>query len=711
MAWLVTGGAGYVGSTVVRALLETGRRVVVLDDLSTGDPTAVPTEVPLVRASVTEPAAVRQALVEHAVTGVIHLAGRKSVAESVARPLTYYRQNVGGTLAVVEAMADVGVRRVVLSSSAAVYGANEAEMIDEEAAARPTNPYGATKLASEAIVAKAGRGGRLSYVILRYFNVAGAGAARIRRVTETGLLPCAVDAVARGASPVVFGRDYPTPDGSCVRDFVHVLDVASAHVVAADALEAGPCGAIYNVGSGIGHSVGQVLDTIRRVTGVDFVEESRARRPGDPPRVVASVAKIDRELGWRPRHGLLEMVLDECDLRAIEAQPPSRRSPSPEQELRPAAVSDQRHSRIVIFSASVGAGHHGVTRELARRLRERGFLVDCRDVLDVLPAGASRALSGGYRGILSSAPWIYGGLFAIALSFRGAAPITRALLRPTRRRLLDVLPPDTRAVVSAYPLASQILGPLRRRRQLAVPAITYLTDFGVHPIWIAPGVDAHCAVHEASRNQARALGGADVRVAGRLVSAGFEPGSPSAKRRAREKFDLPPEGRLALLVAGSWAVGDVVAAAADVAGTGAAVPVVVCARNETLYHQLQQQGVGHVLGWVEDMPTLMHAVDVLVENAGGLTALEGMACGLPVVTYRPIAGHGRLNATTMAAAGVVSWVRRRDALGATLVEVIDGARGQRQREAGLALFESDPAAVIADVVKRAEPQPATDGAE
>jgi processive 1,2-diacylglycerol beta-glucosyltransferase len=480
--------------------------------------------------------------------------------------------------------------------------------------------------------------------------------------------------------------------------------------MAADAMQA-DCGAVCSVGSGLSHSVVQVLDTIRRVTGVDLVEATPVRRPGGPSRVVASAASPGHEVGRKPRHWPREMVRGDGHPPAIGAPAPSRRSQSSEREQRPAATSDEPPARIVVLSAGVGAGHDGVTRELARRLRERGFHVDCRDALKIFPGRSGRVICGTYRGILTSAPWIYDGLFAIAMSFRGAAPITRALLRPMRRRLLHALPPDTRAVVSTYPLASQILGPLRRNGQLSVPAITYLTDFGVHPIWIAPGVDAHCAVHEVTRAQAHALGGADVRVAGRLVSAGFEPGSPSAKRCARERFGLPPEGRLALLVAGSWGVGDVAAAAADVARAGVAVPVVVCAENEALYRRLQRQGVGHALGWVQDMPALMHAVDVLVENAGGLSALEGMACGLPVITYRPIAGHGRLNAGTMAAADVVSWVRRRDALGPALVDVLDGERGRRQREAGLALFESDPAAVIADVVKSAEQQPATDGVD
>ncbi|MGX7673437.1 glycosyltransferase [Plantactinospora sp. DSM 117369] len=359
----------------------------------------------------------------------------------------------------------------------------------------------------------------------------------------------------------------------------------------------------------------------------------------------------------------------------------------------------ERRPRVMIIYASAGAGHDGASRELASRLRERGLLADCVDLADIFPWGLGRLLRGTYHGMLSRLPWIYGLLFAIGGNFSRAAPITRALLRPVWPRVLRMLPPDTRAVVSTYPVVSQIVGPLRREGRLAVPVITYLTDFAVNPIWVSPGIDVHCAAHRTTRAEARALGAGEVRVAGRLVSAGFRPGSAAEKRRARERLGLPADARLALLVAGSWGVGAVARTAAEIARTGAAVPVVVCGRNEALFRRLERRRTGYVFGWVDDMPELLRAADVLVENAGGLTALEAMACGLPVATYRPIPGHGRANAATMARAGVATWVRRAADLGPTLVRLSDGAAGERQRAAGLALFETDPATVVADVAR------------
>ncbi len=361
-----------------------------------------------------------------------------------------------------------------------------------------------------------------------------------------------------------------------------------------------------------------------------------------------------------------------------------------------------RPPRVVIIYASAGAGHDGASRELARRLRESGLRAECLDLADIFPWGLGRLLRGTYHGMLSRLPWIYGLLFAIGGNFSRAAPITRALLRPVWPRVLQALPPDTRSVVSTYPVVSQILGPLRREGRLAVPVITYLTDFAVNPIWVSPGVDVHCAAHDQSRAEARALGAGEVRISGRMVSAGFRPGDARDKLRARERFGLPSGKRLALLVAGSWGVGQVAKAAAEIAGSGAAVPVVVCGRNVALYRRLRRKRMGYVFGWVDDMPALLQAADVLVENAGGLTALEAMACGLPVATYRPIPGHGKANAATMAKAGVATWVRRRAALGPVLAELASGPTGRRQRAMGLSLFQADPARVVADITRGAE---------
>jgi UDP-N-acetylglucosamine:LPS N-acetylglucosamine transferase len=356
----------------------------------------------------------------------------------------------------------------------------------------------------------------------------------------------------------------------------------------------------------------------------------------------------------------------------------------------------------VIVSAGVGAGHHGFSTELARRLAGRGFVVDRLDFMRLLPGGDASVRA--YNRTLHSAPWIYAGLFQVG-TWPATAALTRTLLAPVRARLLDSLGPDVRAVVSTYSLASQLLGPLRRSGRLPVPAATYVTDFAVHPHWVAPGVDALLAPHPVGAGQARALGvpAAAALAAGALVAPGFRVPTPTERAAARERFGLPP-GRLALVTAGSWGVGDVFRAAAEILASGAAVPVVVAGRNTALRQRLMQAGVPS-LGWVADMPQLMQAVDVLVQNAGGLMALEGMACGLPIATYRPIPGHGIRAAASMEQAGLSTWIRSPAALRPMLNRLVAGDLAQRQRMAAAPMLRADPAEIVARLARPTAARP------
>jgi UDP-N-acetylglucosamine:LPS N-acetylglucosamine transferase len=357
----------------------------------------------------------------------------------------------------------------------------------------------------------------------------------------------------------------------------------------------------------------------------------------------------------------------------------------------------------VLVSASIGSGHDRIAAELARRLKGRGFDAECHDFLTTMPWGTGAFIRGAFRGILRRIPWGYGILYVAGGRWRAVATLSRVLLRLTHSRLRRLIPPDTVAVVSTFPLASQALGSLRRRGHLTAPLITVLTDFGVHTLWVAPGVDVHIALHEASAAQARRLGADGVVVSGPAVGPAFRRDPSWTKTEARQRFGLPESGRLALLVTGSWGVGEVRAAAAEIARTGTGA-VVACGHNPALSRRLNRDGVGHILDWVDDMPALMQAVDVLVENAGGLSSLEAMALGLPLVSYRPIPGHGRANIATMAAAGVTRWVRRPDELHPTMLELTDGLGGQRERHAARALFAADPADLVADVASRAAPR-------
>lgn len=313
MTWLLTGGAGYIGGHVIRALRTAGHEVVVLDDLSTGDRSRVPADVPFVRADVLDRPRVTAALREHGVRGVVHLAAKKSVPESLERPLHYYEQNVGGFAALLGAMADAGVDRMVLSSSAAVFGTPAEGFVDEATEPRPVNPYGRSKLACEWMLADAAAA-PLHHAVLRYFNVAGAGAPALGDVGEFNLVPMVFRALSNAEPPRVFGDDYPTRDGSCVRDYIHVTDLARAHVAAAQkiveiaAAGAEPFGRTFNVGRGVGVTVKEVLDATRRVVGRDFDHVVTPRRAGDPAQVVGLVERIAAELGWKAELDLDDMV-------------------------------------------------------------------------------------------------------------------------------------------------------------------------------------------------------------------------------------------------------------------------------------------------------------------------------------------------------------------------------------------------------------------
>ncbi|MCI0386577.1 UDP-glucose 4-epimerase GalE [Streptomyces sp. CNQ085] len=311
MTWLVTGGIGYVGAHVARAMAEAGEGVVVLDDVSSGLPERLPPGVPLVRGSVADRALLDSTIAGHGVTGVVHLAAKKQVGESVEHPLTYYRENLYGLTVLLEAVAAAGVRRFVFSSSAAVYGMPEVDSVTEDTACVPLNPYGETKLAGEWLVRAAGRAHGLSTACLRYFNVAGAARPELVDIGVSNVIPTFFDALTRGEAPRIFGDDYPTPDGTCVRDYIHVADLAQAHLTAARRLAERPAGGdlTVNVGTGEGVSVRELADLVAETTGIrDPAPVVVPRRPGDPARVVASAERIGGELGWAPRYGVREMV-------------------------------------------------------------------------------------------------------------------------------------------------------------------------------------------------------------------------------------------------------------------------------------------------------------------------------------------------------------------------------------------------------------------
>ncbi|MEW1825237.1 UDP-glucose 4-epimerase GalE [Streptomyces sp. NPDC088196] len=310
MTWLITGGAGYIGAHVARAMADAGERVVALDDLSAGNPARLPTTVPLVHGSSADGDLLKRVFAEHGVTGVVHLAARKQVAESVARPTYYYRENVGGLATLLDAVAEAGVRRFVFSSSAAVYGDPGVDLITEDTPCAPVNPYGETKLTGEWLVRAAGAAHGIATVCLRYFNVAGAAAPELADTGVFNIVPMVFDRLTRDEAPRILGADYPTPDGTCVRDYIHVADLAEAHLAAARRLaDGGASGDLtVNIGRGQGVSVRELVTVIGEVTGDRRPAVVEARRPGDAPRAVASAERAAVELGWSARRGVREMV-------------------------------------------------------------------------------------------------------------------------------------------------------------------------------------------------------------------------------------------------------------------------------------------------------------------------------------------------------------------------------------------------------------------
>ncbi|WBO65936.1 UDP-glucose 4-epimerase GalE [Streptomyces camelliae] len=309
MTWLITGGAGYIGAHVVRAMTEAGERAVVYDDLSTGIVARVPAEVPLVEGSTLDADLLARTLAEHEISGVVHLAAKKQVGESVDLPLHYYRENVEGLRTLLEAVTAAEVPSFLFSSSAAVYGMPDVDLVTEETPCVPMSPYGETKLAGEWLVRATGKATGLSTASLRYFNVAGAATPELADTGVFNLIPMVFEKLTEGAAPRIFGDDYATPDGTCVRDYIHVVDLAEAHVAVARALRSAPGRDLtVNIGRGEGVSVREMIDRINAVTGYDRPPTVTPRRPGDPARVVASADRIATELGWQAKYDVHDMI-------------------------------------------------------------------------------------------------------------------------------------------------------------------------------------------------------------------------------------------------------------------------------------------------------------------------------------------------------------------------------------------------------------------
>ncbi|MGV8912952.1 MAG: UDP-glucose 4-epimerase GalE [Rhodoglobus sp.] len=316
MTWMVTGGAGYIGAHVVRALVDAGMDAVIVDDLSTGFERFVPDGVPFVHADILDTAALIHTMTTHNVTGVIHVAGFKYAGVSVQRPMHTYTQNVTATVSLLTAMQECQIDQIVFSSSAAVFGTPNVDLVTENTTKDPLSPYGESKLIGEWLLRDQAVATGLRHTSLRYFNVVGSGDPSIYDTSPHNLFPLVFEALVAGKTPRINGNDYPTPDGTNVRDYVHVADIAAAHVAAARRLEAHQSiEPAYNLGSGDGLSVAEIMTAVAKVTEIAFTPEIAARRVGDPPRIVANGDLAARDLDWKMRHTAEEMVRSAWEAR------------------------------------------------------------------------------------------------------------------------------------------------------------------------------------------------------------------------------------------------------------------------------------------------------------------------------------------------------------------------------------------------------------
>ena len=304
---LVTGGAGYIGSNVCKVLLQNGHDVRVFDDFSNGLESRLDgLDVEIVRGDILDRLAIIDAM--HNMNSVIHLAAKKSVEESVENPLKYYSNNFSGTLNVLSAMAIHKVRKIVFSSTAVVYASTNQDALREDDPKNPLSPYADSKLLSEEVLALSLQAEGISSVSLRYFNVVGAGGANLGDNARDNLVPKTFKALRSGGTPEIYGNDYHTHDGTCIRDYIHVVDLAEAHKLSLDLMNKGPAACVFNVGSGTGYTVKEMMNQMRESTGIDFEAKMMPKRSGDPEKLVADVSKIKRELGWKPTSTLKEMI-------------------------------------------------------------------------------------------------------------------------------------------------------------------------------------------------------------------------------------------------------------------------------------------------------------------------------------------------------------------------------------------------------------------